>query len=304
MLERFFHEAKARLGDLPALEEAVLTTPRPPQRRTKREVAASDAARQSRYECYVETRRLSGEEDLNISQISRTLGMSRVTVRKYLSAEVFPKWTRHLTRPSILAPYESYLKERWAEGARSALGLFRELKERNYTGSSRPITRWVQERRTEPHPCTPTKYRATCLTTPEPQSRQSKLPAPRRLSWLLTGDPDTLDPEEAGLLSALRGDPAIETAYGLARSYVAMVREQKVDELDGWLGSCSASAIDGFGTFAAGLRQDYAAVRAALTEPWSNGQAEGQINRLKTIKRQMYGRASFNLLRKRILYAP
>lgn len=62
------------------------------------------------------------------------------------------------------------------------------------------------------------------------------------------------------------------------------------------------SEVEGFDTFTTGLRQDYAAVRAALTEPWSNGQADGQINRLKMIKRQMYGRASFNLLRKRVLY--
>ncbi len=81
-----------------------------------------------------------------------------------------------------------------------------------------------------------------------------------------------------------------------------MIREQTVGKLDSWLSSCSKSGIEGFDTFAAGLRQDYAAVRAALSEPWSNGQAEGQINRLKMIKRQMYGRASFNLLRKRVLY--
>jgi transposase len=304
VLERFFHEAKVRLESLPALEETVLTAPRPPQRRTTREIAASEAARQARLERYMETRRLRGEESLNISQISRALGMSRVTVRKYLSAEVFPEWTRHPTRQSILAPYKAYLEERWAEGGRSALGLFRELQERGYTGSSRPVTRWVQERRTEPHPCTPTKYRATCLAKPEPGRKQAKLPAPRRLSWLLTGDPDMLNPMEARLLGTLRTDPAVERAYGLARSYVTMIRERRVEEFDAWLSRCSASAITGFETFATGLRQDYRAVRAALVEPWSNGQAEGQINRLKTIKRQMYGRAGFELLRKRVLYAP
>jgi len=75
-----------------------------------------------------------------------------------------------------------------------------------------------------------------------------------------------------------------------------------VSNLDPWIGSCLGSGIEGFDTFAAGLRQDYAAVRAALSEPWSNGQAEDQINRLLVHKRQMYGRASFNLLRQRVLY--
>jgi len=83
-----------------------------------------------------------------------------------------------------------------------------------------------------------------------------------------------------------------------------MLREQTVGTLDAWLNSCSKSGIEGFETFAAGLRQDDAAVRAALSEPWSNGPAEGQINRLKTLKRQMYGRAGFDLLRKRVRYAP
>lgn len=74
-----------------------------------------------------------------------------------------------------------------------------------------------------------------------------------------------------------------------------MIRERTVGKLDSWLNSCSGSEVEGFDTFAAGLRQDYAAVRAALTESWSNGQAEGQINRLKMIKRQMYGRSELQL---------
>lgn len=228
--------------------------------------------------------------------------MSRTTVRKYLSADVFPEWSRHPIRPSILAPYKSYLEKRWDEGARSALGLFRELKDRGYTGSSRPVSRWARERRTEPHSCTPRKYRADCLTEPKPQERQGRLPAPRRLAWLLIRDPDELETEEEQLLNILCGDARVGSIWNLARSYVTMIRDRTVGTLDSWISSCLSSGIEGFDTFATGLRQDYAAVRAALTEPWSNGQAEGQINRLKTLKRQMYGRASFNLLRKRVLY--
>jgi transposase len=82
-----------------------------------------------------------------------------------------------------------------------------------------------------------------------------------------------------------------------------MVREQRPEDLDGWLAACTQSGIGTLVSFAKGLRQDYAAVRAALEEPWSSGQAEGQINRLKMLKRQMYGRAGFELLRKRVLCA-
>lgn len=83
-----------------------------------------------------------------------------------------------------------------------------------------------------------------------------------------------------------------------------MIREQKADRLDPWLASASDSGGGGLMTFAAGLHQDFAAVRAALTESWSDGQAERQINRLKTIESQMYGRAGFDLLRKQVLYQP
>ena len=77
-----------------------------------------------------------------------------------------------------------------------------------------------------------------------------------------------------------------------------MVRDKEGDRLDGWLDAAAASEL---ASFARGLRQDLAAVRAALVLPWSTSPVEGQINRLKTIKRQMYGRAGFDLLRRRIL---
>lgn len=303
VLERFFWDARGRLQDLPGLADL----PAPshlPQRRTKREVAASEEARQCRCERYVEARRFHAEEGFNIAQISRALAMSRVTVRKYLSAESFPEWSPHPARQSILAPYEVYLEERWARGERSASALFRELRARGYSGSTRPLHPWAQERRTEPHPCTPVKYRIDCLRPPKAtRAARGKLPAPRRLAWLLMREPDALGPEEEQLLGALRIDLEVSSAHKMAHSYVHMIRERQSEALDPWLAACSASESKGFKTFAAGLRQDYAAVRAALTEPWSSGQAEGQINRLKALKRQMYGRASFNLLRQRVLYA-
>ena len=82
-----------------------------------------------------------------------------------------------------------------------------------------------------------------------------------------------------------------------------MVREKRPEDLDGWLAACAGSGISVLQTFAKRLRQDYAAVRTALEEPWSSGQAEGQTGRLKTLKRQMYGRAGFALLRQRVLCA-
>ena len=118
----------------------------------------------------------------------------------------------------------------------------------------------------------------------DPHPRRGRLPSTRRLTWLL-----------------VRQDAEVAALHDLARSYTRMVREKQADALDGWLAACRASGITVLVTFGDGLRQDYAAVRAALAEPWSSGQAEGQINRLKMLKRQMYGRAGFDLLRKRVL---
>lgn len=108
-----------------------------------------------------------------------------------------------------------------------------------------------------------------CLTGPKTRQRQGKLPAPRRLAWLLIKDPDGLDAEEEQLLNILRGDPVVDSIWSLARSYVSMIRERKVGELDSWISSCSNSGVERFDTFATGLRQDYGAVQAALSEPWS-----------------------------------
>ena len=112
-------------------------------------------------------------------------------------------------------------------------------------------------------------------------------------------DSDTLDDADRRFVAALlERSPAIATAVDLVSRFVTMVKDQVADALDGWLREAEASAL---APFAAGLRRDEDAVRAALTEPWSNGQVEGQVNRLKVIKREMYGRAGFDLLRCRVL---
>jgi transposase len=90
-------------------------------------------------------------------------------------------------------------------------------------------------------------------------------------------------------------------AQELVLSYREMVNNHKAENLDSWLLQAESSSIPELVRLAAGYRSDYAAVRAGLTSVWSNGQVEGQINRLKLIKRQMFGRAGFDFLRKRVL---
>lgn len=97
--------------------------------------------------------------------------------------------------------------------------------------------------------------------------------------------------------------PQTATAQKLARDFQQMVRERKVEALDSWLAACATSDIAEMKNFADGVRRDYMAVAAALEHEWSNGRTEGQINKLKLLKRQMYGRANFDLLRARVLHA-
>ncbi len=93
--------------------------------------------------------------------------------------------------------------------------------------------------------------------------------------------------------------PALSDMRNLAHGLAAPVRKQGMGTLDDWLAAAAGTPLEGF---ASGLRKDLAAVRAALETPWSTGPVEGRINRLKTIKRTMYGRAGFELLRSRTLY--
>lgn len=99
-------------------------------------------------------------------------------------------------------------------------------------------------------------------------------------------------------------DENVQQLHLLTRKYQTMVRERQSDNLVKWMDDATATTIPAVLGFVKGIRQDYAAVLAALEFSWSNGQVEGQVNRLKLLKRQMYGRASFELLRARVLHSP
>ena len=129
------------------------------------------------------------------------------------------------------------------------------------------------------------------------------LASPRHLVWLLLRDPSTLNNQEQQMLAFIRQEQSIEVAYKLAQQFGVMVRRRQRDTLDAWITACLASHIPDLETFATGLQKDYAAIAAALTLPYSNGPVEGQVNRLKFIKRSMYGRGDFELLRRRVLSA-
>jgi transposase len=217
----------------------------------------------------------------SIKAITRLTGRSRKLVRSVLRGsdeDVFR------CRASLLAPHLAWLGAEWDRGCRSGTELWRRLRAAGFRGSLRVVTEWATRRR---------RSKAAGL-----QHVRSAPPA-RQLSRLMTVGREQLSKADAITIATIETSvPALATARDLTDRFHRMVRTRDVDALPRWLADTQDSLL---GAFAKGIRADLAAVTAALTEPWSNGQTEGQITKLKLVKRQMYGRASLDLLRARLV---
>lgn len=259
--------------------------------------------RSARYQRVKELR----AQGLSLSVIAEQVHLSRRTVRRYCRNEQFPERSLQ-RRPSKLDAFRAYLEQRLAAGEDNALELWRELREQyGYSGASRQVSRWVAAHRhlapaPDPaRPPVPRGGRPPASAPPRPAAPPAPLSA-HKAAWLLIARPKTLAPDEQQLVERLCGhSPRLATAYTLAQAFIQMVRERKGEQFDGWLGQVASSGVREFQQFALGLERDKAAVAAALSSPYSNGQVEGQVNRLKVIKRMAYGRAKFDLLRQRVL---
>ena len=209
----------------------------------------------------------------------------------------------------MLDPFEPHLKKRFEQGCGNGLQLWRELREMGYGGSRKRVAQWVQKRREEPAPSTPKRYlqgegNEGVSTADSGSKRQGAGASIRRLSWLLVREPERLSAAESTALAQMRRlCRDVKVVYPLAQEFVRMIREQEGAAFEPWLEATLTSEVPDFENFGAGLSKERAGVETALTLPYSNGQTEGQINKLKLIKRQMYGRANFDLLRQRVLGA-
>ena len=178
----------------------------------------------------------------------------------------------------------------------------RELRAKGYKGSQKAIYRSLAA--LELFVSSPSR-RSSVLTSEESERQLNPLLAlsASQATWLFFRKEDELKAEEQETLQQLRqASTSLETTYQLAKAFLHMVRELTGEQLDEWLEAVQASHLEAFESFVTGVQQDKDAVLAGLTLPWSNGPLEGNVNRLKLIKRSMYGRAELDLLKPRVLH--
>lgn len=256
-----------------------------------RDEAESQAKLAPKLAQYAEVRRLHAA-GAAITHIAETVGLSRVTVYRYLRLDGPPDRERPHRRRKLLAPYEPYLQRRWAEGCHTTSILVHELRTQGYTHSVSNVYRFLKQ----------VAQDGAALRTAAAARRT--IPSPRHVASLLVQRPERLNDNERAYLGRLREQsPVIADADALAQDFALMLNERQGQRLDDWTTRAKESGIKELAAYARGLEADYAAVKAGLSEPWSNGQTEGQVNKLKLLKRQMYGRANFDLLRLRVLHA-
>jgi transposase len=236
----------------------------------------------------------------DLRDICRQLGISARTVYRYKDLTEPPPRPAYKRRVSVLDPYVPYLVKRWEEGCHNGKRLYREIREQGYQNSEEICARFTaQLRRAE--------ARGQPISS-VPRARQGSVaglsPTAKNVAALFMRHEEKLHEEQQEYLRRLcDADEALADTHRLTQEFAEMVRGLEGEDLDGWLKDAEESRSTAMRGFALGLRKDLDAVRAGLTEEWSNGCVEGFVHKLKLLKRQGYGRAGFELLRARMLAA-
>ena len=236
--------------------------------------------------------------------IAQQVGLSLRTVQRDLRTATFAgRRRRSDLGESGLTPYKPYLLERWNAGCYNAMRLFRDLRQRGYAGGYGGVAAYA--RRLRQAQGLPPGHRCPRQPLPAVAEPACQPLTPRRATWLVLRRETKRTEAEAQQLAQLREQQAeVTEAIELAQAFTQLVRQRQPESLDLWLQRASASTVEAIQRFAAGLYEDYAAVKAGVTLPWSTGPVEGHINRLKMLKRQMFGRARLDLLSRRFVRAP
>jgi transposase len=294
--------AMARQQPVP-LPDGTLAVPVPPPptpARAEQQAAQRAVHRQAIYDEVWTLHR----QGWTVAAIAVQVGRSCRTIERYLRLPTWPirQHRSHYGR-SVLNPSTAYLLERWNAGCHTAIQLFREIQPRGYTGSYRRVAAYVSRiRQAQGLPPRRQGLRQTLPVVAEPACQPL---TPRRATWLVLRREAKRTEAEAQQLTQVRAHHAeLAEAIDLAQDFAELVRQHQPARLDAWLARAAQRTLEAVQRFAKGLCEDYAAVKAGGTLPWSNGPVEGHINRLQMLKRQMFGRAHLDLLRCRFVRAP
>ena len=286
-------DAVLQIASAPVMEP---TIPAPP---SKGQQFSEDrrAKRIDRYEQVMELHRQGHSQ----RAIIRQLNISRKTVEKMLNAGEFTERAKrqHVKQTDL---YMKQLRDCWDAGVRTAKELTRHIRSLGYTGGKDMVRRCVASWRT------PEERLKTTGSKPKakmPCAAKFKRPSSKRLSWLLIKDDMKQQPGESDLLHELQKTcEPIRTATELARSFGAAIRTRDLNALNVWsIKAAEPTSPKEMNGFNQGLQRNWPEVKAAVSLPWSNGRTEGHVNRLKMIKRKMFGRANLDLLRIRVVGA-
>jgi transposase len=236
--------------------------------------------------------------------IAQQVRVSLRTVQRDLRSATFAgRKRRSDLGESVLTPYKPYLLERWNAGCYTAMRLFRDLRQRGYAGGYGVVAAYA--RRLRQAQGLPPGHRCPRQALPPVAEPPCQPLTPRRATWLVLRRETQRTEAETQQLAQVRAQQAeVAEAIDLAQDFAALVRQRQPEALDPWLQRATASTLEALQRFAKGLYEDYEAVKAGVTLPWSTGPVEGHINRLKMLKRQMFGRARLDLLSRRFVGAP
>jgi transposase len=285
---------------LPIGGSAVSVGPSPTVTPAQQRAAQRQDRRQSVYEQIWALHR----QGWTVVAIAQHLGLSLRTVQRDLRATTFPgRKQRSDCGRSLLDPYKTTLLERWNAGCHTARRLCEDLRQEGYAGSYTLVAAYVRRLRQAQGLASGQRCSQPSLLSVAESSYKPL--TPRRATWLVLRRGEQRTDEEAQQLSLLRTQQAeLAEAIDLAQDFAQLVRRRWAARLDAWLERATTSTGSAFQRFASGLKGDYAAIKAGITRRWSNGPVEGQINRLKMLKRQMFGRAGLDLLSRRFVLAP
>jgi transposase len=308
LLSRLSSRLREAANDKPAVAEdsnassapADVGPPSPPPTPTATRAPAAqrrvDHNRERRLALYEEVMQLH-TAGRPLRAIARELGLDRRTVRHFVQSQGFPERAVRAALPGSMDSIKPYLQARAAQGCTNAAQIWRELVDRGVKIG---------------HSCVRLAFQAlrlpdTAGTSTPPAQPGVKAPSPSRAcAWLLGWkerhcDESTAQEHQRFAVRLCELEPAVATARKLALRFMGVLTNHDSEGLEQWLVQAESCEVIEMQRFAAGLQEDLAAVRAAVALPWSSGQVEGQNNRLKLIKRQMYGQADLDLLEIRVV---